>query len=80
MKRLHVGATAAVAVLALAAVWLAVPGTPAVRAESADSFAVEPRPMPEFPSQADRDWLNSEPLQPEDLRGDVVLLEIWTTA
>ncbi len=36
------------------------------------------RPAPEFPSAAQRDWFNSAPIRMASLRGEVVLLEIWT--
>ena len=39
-----------------------------------------PTPMPEFTSHEPHDWINSAPLTLADLKGKVVLIEIWTTA
>lgn len=36
-----------------------------------------PRPLPAFTGQA-ADWINSEPLTVEQLRGKVLLLDFWT--
>lgn len=33
---------------------------------------------PEFPAKAAADWINSPPLKLADLRGQVVLLDVWT--
>ncbi|MGD2118237.1 MAG: redoxin domain-containing protein [Chromatiales bacterium] len=38
----------------------------------------EPIPLPEFTGQAVEQWINSEPMTVNDLRGKVVLLDIWT--
>lgn len=35
--------------------------------------------MPEFTSSAPERWINSEPLKKAALKGNVVLLEIWTS-
>jgi len=35
-------------------------------------------PAPEFIHQDSRDWINSPPLHIADLRGQVVLLDVWT--
>jgi len=40
--------------------------------------AFEQRPLPEFTNQDPQFWLNSGPLQIEDLRGQVVLVDVWT--
>lgn len=37
------------------------------------------RPMPEFKNQHPSAWINSTPLTRGDLRGKVVLIEIWTS-
>ena len=37
------------------------------------------RPMPEFTAQSPEHWVNSRPLKKADLKGKVVLLEIWTS-
>ena len=36
------------------------------------------RPAPEFPIVDATRWLNSSPLKMEDLRGEVVMLDVWT--
>ena len=41
---------------------------------------VEPRALPEFPHATQEAWINSEPIRLADLKGQVVLIEIWTTA
>jgi thiol-disulfide isomerase/thioredoxin len=40
--------------------------------------AFEHRPLPEFTNQDPRFWLNSAPLRVQDLRGQVVLVDVWT--
>lgn len=40
--------------------------------------AFEQRPLPEFTTGDARYWLNSEPLRVEQLRGQVVLVDVWT--
>ena len=35
--------------------------------------------MPEFTTSSAEFWINSAPLKKSDLRGKVVLLEIWTS-
>ena len=40
--------------------------------------ATTERPAPEFPTRDPGQWINSPPISMEDLRGQVVLLEIWT--
>lgn len=46
---------------------------------TAGSNPVQPaRPAPEFTHDDPRDWINSEPLQLSDLRGRVLLIDIWT--
>ncbi len=37
-----------------------------------------PRLAPEFPKVAAERWLNSPPLKMADLRGKVILLDVWT--
>lgn len=37
----------------------------------------DPRPLPEFTHDRAGDWLNSAPLSRADLRGSVVLLDVW---
>lgn len=46
--------------------------------EAASLPAEEALPMPPFTHSDPADWLNSEPLGWEDLRGKVVLVDIWT--
>ena len=36
-----------------------------------------PRALPEFTHATEHDWLNSEPLTVADLRGSVMLIDIW---
>ncbi len=43
------------------------------------SAAEAPLTMPEFKHQQPAAWLNSPPLSRADLRGQVVLIEIWTS-
>jgi thiol-disulfide isomerase/thioredoxin len=40
--------------------------------------AVEQKPLPPFTSSNGADWFNSPPLQVEDLRGRVLLIDVWT--
>ena len=40
--------------------------------------AAEPKAAPEFTHRAAVDWINSKPLRLADLRGRVVLIDIWT--
>lgn len=40
--------------------------------------ALEQRPLPEFTNQDPKFWLNGGPLRVKDLRGQVVLVDIWT--
>lgn len=35
--------------------------------------------MPEFRNQSPSHWINSKPLKRADLKGKVVLIEIWTS-
>ena len=36
-------------------------------------------PMPEFTTTSKQLWVNSKPLKKADLRGKVLLLEVWTS-
>jgi thiol-disulfide isomerase/thioredoxin len=59
------------------AVWLLITlGAYAPSAAQADAF--EPRPLPEFTHQDPAGWFNSGPLSVADLRGRVVLVDVWT--
>ena len=40
--------------------------------------AGETGPLPEFPRLGQDAWINSAPLTLQDLRGEVVLLDVWT--
>ena len=40
--------------------------------------AVEPRPLPEFTTSSPTYWFNSDPLQVQQLRGKVILVDVWT--
>ena len=44
----------------------------------APAKAMDPRPLPEFTSSASENWFNSEPLRVEKLRGQVLLVDVWT--
>ena len=45
-----------------------------------DTYEESSRPLPPFPHNGAEHWVNSEPLQPGDLLGHVVLIEVWTTS
>ncbi len=36
-------------------------------------------PMPELRNQSQEFWINSKPLTKADLKGSVVLIEVWTS-
>ena len=40
--------------------------------------AFEHRPLPEFTSADPGDWINSPPLHTRELRGQVLLVDVWT--
>ncbi len=40
--------------------------------------AFEPRPVPEFTSTRPEQWVNSPPLTTAKLRGQVLLIDVWT--
>lgn len=42
------------------------------------ALAAGPRPLPEFTNPAPEGWFNSAPLSVADLRGQVVLVDVWT--
>ena len=42
--------------------------------------AIEPFPLPEFTQTEQNQWLKSKPLKVDELRGKVVLMDIWTFA
>ena len=42
------------------------------------SVRLDEMPLPEFTHNAPVDWLNSEPISAESLRGKVVLVDFWT--
>ncbi len=51
----------------------------ALSTNPAHAFDYEGRPAaPEFTHNRTQDWINSSPLKLSDLRGQVVLLDIWT--
>jgi thiol-disulfide isomerase/thioredoxin len=64
------------AVLALAA-GLAVMSSIRTQQARAGDLA-DPQPTPAFTHTDPQDWINSEPLALEDLRGKVVLIDFWT--
>ncbi|HKJ00045.1 MAG TPA: hypothetical protein VKB51_16325 [bacterium] len=63
----------AAAALLIAGLLLAASGAQA-------AFWFSNRPMPEFTNQSPSAWLNSKPLTREDLRGKVVLIEVFTSS
>jgi thiol-disulfide isomerase/thioredoxin len=50
----------------------------ALLAFTAAPAAATPERLPEFTSQAPSDWFNGGPLRVADLRGRVVLVDVWT--
>lgn len=50
----------------------------AVLIGSACARETDPRPVPEFTTTAVEHWVNSEPLRRAQLRGKVVLIDVWT--
>ncbi|MEE8433819.1 MAG: hypothetical protein V3S64_03435 [bacterium] len=46
---------------------------------STASLAALNKPMPEFRNQSPSHWINSKPLKRAELKGKVVLIEIWTS-
>ncbi|MCG6873023.1 MAG: redoxin domain-containing protein [Gammaproteobacteria bacterium] len=44
----------------------------------AANVGAEPASLPEFTSASATDWINSPPLRVADLRGQVVLVDVWT--
>lgn len=46
---------------------------------STASLSALNKPMPEFRNQSPSFWINSKPLKRADLKGKVVLIEIWTS-
>ncbi len=45
---------------------------------SVPALAFQPRPLPEFTNDRPGEWFNSAPLEVADLRGKVVLVDVWT--
>lgn len=60
------------------AAWQAVLLSLIVMLQSTHAAAFEPRPLPEFTNQDPAGWFNSRPKRVSDLRGRVVLLDVWT--
>ncbi len=80
-RRAYVVALAALAVIAVAAVWVAVRRDPQQVAtekpvHSAADLPVLSRSVPSL--DGNKGWLNSSPLSPADLHGKVVLYDFWT--
>ena len=42
-------------------------------------LSVQAKTMPEFTQSSPEMWINSAPLKKADLRGKVVLIEVWTS-
>ncbi|MCP5276866.1 MAG: redoxin domain-containing protein [Thiobacillus sp.] len=64
------------ALIALPALLLALPFLADGRAETTQQQT--PVPAPEFTARATADWINANPLSISDLKGKVVLLDVWT--
>lgn len=45
---------------------------------TASALAFEQRPLPEFTNANPAEWFNSPPLETADVRGKVVLVDVWT--
>ena len=45
---------------------------------AASPLVAAPDRLPEFPTRKAKHWVNSEPLTVEQLRGEVVLIKVWT--
>ena len=63
----------------LAVVWFAILGTAPQSAQQGQDLPQLLFVMPEFTSKSPSLWLNSKPLTRAELKGKVVLLEIWTS-
>lgn len=63
---------------ALAAVALLAAGLLLAASGARAAFWFGNRPMPEFTNQSPDAWINSKPLTREELRGKVVLIEVFT--
>ena len=63
------------AAIALLLVLALVFGAMNARVASGETLA---RPLPAFTQSSREDWINSAPLRVEDLRGNVVLVDVWT--
>ncbi len=42
-------------------------------------FSVWAAEMPEFTTQSAEHWINSSPMKVADLKGKIVLIEVWTS-
>jgi len=58
----------------LTGLWLLLAAAPLVLA------AADTKPMPDFPHKEANRWLYSKPIQTADLRGKVVLIDLFTSA
>lgn len=70
---------AALAVAATVLLFAAAPAVSRLTAVAAPTSGVSTRAAPEFTHTGAEQWLNSAPLSLRALRGQVVLLDIWTT-
>lgn len=52
--------------------------SPEITAQSSPSVAAPERYLPDFAEDRPEYWLNSGPLQVAELRGSVLLVEVWT--
>jgi hypothetical protein len=65
---LGIPAVALVCGLVFAAAWIFPAGTGSARGQTA----------PDFPTRDPRIWINSAPLSISELKGQVVLIDVWT--
>ncbi|MEL7451356.1 MAG: redoxin family protein [Pseudomonadota bacterium] len=68
-----------IAVLSAFAVTLALLGAGALHSNAASAASGKSAPsLPEFTHKAKNRWINSEPLKVKELKGSVVLIDVWT--
>lgn len=55
------------------------PSLPGIGGVAQAQITVTDVPMPEFTSKDPKLWVNTKPLMKDNLKGKVLLLEVWTT-